>query len=294
MASVTTIALLSKKESISTQLFSRYWRDIHGVLAARIPGFESYVQFHLGTGVRNLPLPKDVMSTASSRTRFHGIAEVTFADEAARDGLASSKVAALIQQDERNLFQTSLLHNLAAGASRTYIERSRKSSVPGEGKSESLFMLLGRRPGVVDDLTPLIEQSLLPALSRNPCVSKLRIHVLESGDPRLWSTPEVNNGPNAATAFDVVIQIEGAGTLETLETLRQAFETATRQGLFQAIGKVQLYRTAACHVMVKDGLPTQLGLRGLDALQTITAANAENQLQQAVLRCLYGTDAAPL
>jgi hypothetical protein len=294
MASVTTIALLSKKEGMSTHLFSRYWRDIHGVLAARIPGFDAYVQFHLGTGVRNLPLPKDVASATAASTRFHGIAEVTFANEKARAGLASSEVAALIQQDERNLFKTSLLYNLAAGASRTYIERSRKHLLPGDGKSESLFMLLGRRPGFVGDLIPLIEQSLLPALTRNPCVSKLRIHALASGDPQAWNTPDVDNGPNAATAFDAVIQIEGAGTLETLETLRQAFETANRQGLFQAVGKVQLYRTAACHVMVKDGLPTQLGLRGLDALQTIIGANAENQLQQAVLRCLYGTDAAPL
>ncbi|QGZ31178.1 EthD domain-containing protein [Stutzerimonas stutzeri] len=295
MASVTTIALLSKKENMSTQLFSRYWRDIHGVLAARIPGFESYVQFHLGTSVRNLPLPKDVVSTASSRTRFHGIAEVTFADEVARAGLASSEVAALIQQDERNLFKTSLLYNLAAGASRTYIERSRKGpGVSGDGKSESLFMLLGRRSGFGGDLTPLIEQSLLPALSRNPCVSKLRIHALASGDPHLWSTPDVDNQQSTANAFDAVIQIEGIGTLETLETLRQACETASRQGLFEAVGKLQLYRTAACHPMVRDKLPTQLGLRGLDALQTIVAAGADNQLQEAILRCLYGTDAAPL
>ena len=45
--------------------------------------------------------------------------------------------------------------------------------------------------------------------------------------------------------------------------------------------------------MVRDKLPTQLGLRGLDALQTIVAAGADNQLQEAILRCLYGTDAAP-
>lgn len=294
MASVTTIALLSKKDSMSSQLFSRYWRDIHGVLAARIPGFESYVQFHLGPSLRNLALPKDVVSTTSSRTRFHGIAEVTFTDEAARAGLASSQVAALIQRDERNLFKTSLLYNLAPGASRTYIERSQKIPANGNAKSESLFMLLGRRAGFAYELTPLIEQSLLPALSRNNCVSKLRIHTLVSGNPHLWNTPEVDNQQSAADAIEVVIQIDSAGTLQTMETLRQACETASRQRLFEAVGKMQLYRTAACHAMVQSNLPTHVGLRGLDALQTIIAAGADNQLQEDILRCLYGTDAAPL
>ena len=43
--SVSTIALLQRKDGLSDSLFSRYWRDVHGVLAARIPGFWSYTHF---------------------------------------------------------------------------------------------------------------------------------------------------------------------------------------------------------------------------------------------------------
>jgi hypothetical protein len=47
MVGVTTIALLERKPSLSRPLFTRYWRDVHGVMAARIPGFESYTQYHV-------------------------------------------------------------------------------------------------------------------------------------------------------------------------------------------------------------------------------------------------------
>lgn len=295
MESVTTIALLTKKEGMSTSLFSRYWRDVHGVLAARIPGFESYVQFHLGKIVHNLlSLPDNVSSSIPAGSRFHGIAEVAFRNERDRSGLVASDVAALIQEDEQNVFKTSLLYNLTHAASRTYIDTTHADDGRTADGQEpvSLFMLLGRRPGYTgEDLIAVVEQTLVPALSRYGSVLKLRMHGLASGDPRLWNTTGVDNEQTPATSFDAVIQIVGSKPYEILECLKTACSTVSTR-LFEVAGKVHAYQVDASYVMVRGGRPTHLGLRGRDVMQTIDAAGARNQREDAVLRCVYGASVA--
>ncbi len=282
MKAVTTIALLSKKQSISTRLFSKYWRDVHGILAARIPGFDSYTQYHLGPAIRHMPLPKHVASAIPAHQRFHGIAEVTFADATERAGLASSTVAAMIQNDEQNVFKTSLLYNLEPGASRTYLEK------PASENASSYFMLLGRSAQAsANALIAATEQHLIPALTQQPGISRVRMHRLSSGDPSLWSTAGVENQLTPDTAFDAVIQITGDGAPGTLAEIQDA-RASTPAEFFHSIGKLHLYQAKARHVMVEHGRPTHLGLRGLDALQTIIAAGASNQLEDALVHSIYG------
>ena len=47
------------------------------------------------------------------------------------------------------------------------------------------------------------------------------------------------------------------------------------------------------HVMVANGKPTPIGLRGLDAVKTIEEAGADNQLSDEVVRAVYGISASP-
>src|SRR5690606_33398816 len=101
MTAVTTVALLRRKDGMAADLFSKYWRDVHGMLATRIPSFRSYVQYHLASGQANASL--------------HGLAVVDFDGAEQRGGLASSEVAGLNRADEINLFQSRLVYNLPAG-----------------------------------------------------------------------------------------------------------------------------------------------------------------------------------
>ncbi|WP_296257836.1 MULTISPECIES: EthD domain-containing protein [unclassified Pseudomonas] len=283
MTPVTTLALLSKKNDLSARLFFRYWRDVHGVLAARIPGFETYTQFHLGAVVRNLALPNHVSRSWPVAARFHGLAEVGFLSPAAREGLINSKVAALIQADERNLFKTSLLYNLEPGASRSYHSR------PASAGSVGFVMLLGLRTGHNPrELIDTVERWLIPALSADPVIHGLHMHVLSSGDPSQWRTAGVDNQQSTATTFEAVLRIEGLDSQLTLDSIKGACALGHPHD-YEALGRLHLYRIDDRHVMVENGQPTHLGLRGLDALQTITLAGADLQLQRAVTRTLYGT-----
>ncbi|HJV86895.1 MAG TPA: EthD domain-containing protein [Noviherbaspirillum sp.] len=292
---VSTIALLIRKDGISPSLFSRYWRDVHGVLAARIPGFESYLQFHLDepmgdveTDLKNTGVP------ISQSVRFDGVAEVLFNKEQDRAGLATSAVAALIQEDERNVFQTSLLYNLAPGASRTHVDRLGQDgkSAAERPDTASVFLLIGRRAGHAGEETAsAIEQILLPMLSDHAAILKLRSHVLISGDPLWWSPAGVQHTHTPDATFDVVVQIVCPDQRRLKACLTEVF-SAVGASLFQRIGNIQVCPVRAAYRMVDGGRPTQLGLRGLDVMQTIDALDANNQRQDAVLNCIYGVSAA--
>lgn len=125
MAGVSTIALLERKTSISRDLFSRCWRDVHGIMAARIPGFDSFIQHHV------MPM-SEVGST--NPEPFEGIAVVTYTSEANRQGLIESDITPHIQPDEQNVFRRALLYNLGEGERRDLFEPS------GEGGTGRLFV----------------------------------------------------------------------------------------------------------------------------------------------------------
>ena len=95
MGGVSTVALIERRPDISRSLFSRYWRDVHGVMAARIPGFNFYTQHHV------TPVDPDTEP-------FEGIAIVTYRSADDRAGLIHSEVTQHIHRDEQNVFRRAL------------------------------------------------------------------------------------------------------------------------------------------------------------------------------------------
>lgn len=295
MNSVSTIALLTKKDDISTELFGAYWRDVHGILAARIPGFDSYVQFHLGPSLqKSLELPKGISTAVSKNARFHGIAEVTFKSEADRNGLGRSVAAAHIQSDEQYVFKTSLLYNLKPGSSTTYASRlaDEPDAQPQMSDNRMAFLLLARRKGVSpEELIYLLKNSLIKDLAGEAHIGKLQLHELTSGDPSQWQTPGVENALKAGNSFDAVLQLTVQDQDKAIDMMNKVLARMPN-GFFNALGRVHAYQIRGRYQMVKDGRPTHLGLRGLDMLRTIEAARAVNQLSAPVVQTIYGISPA--
>src|SRR3546814_13347860 len=97
MGGVTTGALIERRPDISRSLFTRYWRDVHGVLAARIPGFDRYTQHHVS--------PLDPAAEP-----FEGIAIVTYRTEEDRAGLIHREVTPHIHRAEQNAIRRPALY----------------------------------------------------------------------------------------------------------------------------------------------------------------------------------------
>lgn len=243
MAGVSTIALIERKPSISRDLFTRYWRDVHGVMAARIPGFDRYTQHHV--------TPVD-----SSTEPFEGVAIVTYRSEDDRAGLIYSEVTQHIHRDEQNVFRRALLYNLGEGSDRVV---KGCDDAPGQ----AMFLVLEQGDAV---------EPVLAAFGDSPIY--LAVYDLNGGDPSGWNQTDTSG--RIFTALIHGIWPDHAMAVAAAKTISAA-----------------AYLLDASHVMVDGGWPTPVGLRGLDAVNTIHEAGADNQLARDVVRAIYGTVAAP-
>lgn len=89
---VKLIYCISKLPHLSVDEFQAYWRDVHGPIAARIPGLRRYVQCHVVPAVYG----------GAATPSYDGAAELWFDDmDALRAAMRSPEVRAAID-DERN------------------------------------------------------------------------------------------------------------------------------------------------------------------------------------------------
>lgn len=242
MVGVTTVALIERRPDITRSLFTRYWRDVHGVMAVRIPGFDSYTQHHV-TPIDSLIEP------------FEGIAIVTYLTEDDRAGLINSEVTQHIHRDEQNVFRRALLYNLGEGDD-VVVAGSR------DMEGQAMFVVV-----------PVGEDAASIIAGLRESAAYLATYDLTGGDPSGW-----NRTDTSGRTFGLLIH--------GIWPDRGAATTAAR-------GLPSAYLLDESHVMVDAGRPTPVGLRGLDAVNTIREAGADNQLAPDVVRAIYGAIAAP-
>lgn len=161
MVGVTTVALIERRPDITRSLFTRYWRDVHGVMAARIPGFDTYTQHHV--------TPLD-----PSAEPFEGIAIVTYANEADRAGLINSDVTQHIHRDEQNVFRRALLYNLGEGDD-AIVTGSR------DADGQTMFVVIPNG----EDPTQIIDHLSETAIY-------LATYNLLGGDPSGWNKTDIS------------------------------------------------------------------------------------------------------
>jgi len=252
VAGLRTVALIERKTDITRDLFSRYWRDVHGVMAARIPGFARYTQYHV--------TPEKWRSQGKN---FEGIALVAFATEEDRGGLGNSAVTRHIHRDEQNVFRRALLYNLAEGA---FVGSGDAAS--RTGLTEVFYVApYGCDPENLHDTL------------KNAGCAYCDVYDLRSGDPAAWNETDVND------SGDTFVALLHAGWSHPHAA------DATEP---EIDGHIGIYRVNDVHVMVENGFPTAVGLRGLDAVRTIMEAGAENQLAAEVVGDIYGRGLAPV
>ncbi len=93
---VKAIYLIRRKPGMSPADFHRYWREVHGAIAARIPGMRRYVQCH----------------AFQDAADYDGAAEAWFDDmDAVRAAVASAEYAAARADEARfiDLDRTTLI-----------------------------------------------------------------------------------------------------------------------------------------------------------------------------------------
>ena len=94
---VKLIYCITRKPGMSVEEFQRYWREVHGPIAARIPGLRRYVQCHVVPAIYR-----------GERTpAYDGAAELWYDDMAAWERARRSPEVRAAVEDERNFIDHS-------------------------------------------------------------------------------------------------------------------------------------------------------------------------------------------
>ena len=90
---IIRMGLLRRRPDISPEEFGRYWREVHGPLAAHLPGLRRYEQ--------NLVTDRSQLAIDHARGGWDldGVSHLTFDDRAAMDAAATSAEMAPIRPD---------------------------------------------------------------------------------------------------------------------------------------------------------------------------------------------------
>lgn len=89
---VVNLAFLTRKAGLPVDEFQAYWRDVHGPIAASIPGLRRYVQSHTRRSIYD----------AGGTPAWDGVALAWFDDTDAMRAAATSEAFARTRADEAN------------------------------------------------------------------------------------------------------------------------------------------------------------------------------------------------
>lgn len=132
---IVRMGLLTRKPGVTTEQFRRHWRELHGPLAARMPGLRRYHQNHV------VDSPQSSVGHARGDWRLDGISELWFDDAAAMRTAIASDAYRAVAADEPNCM---------VGTKVIVAEQNLAVPVPpgAAGPSVKRMAILTRAPGV--------------------------------------------------------------------------------------------------------------------------------------------------
>jgi hypothetical protein len=257
-----------------------YWRDIHGTLAARIPGFYQYRQLHLAVPRLDLPVTAGIDATAPTEP-VDGVAQMMFLTSDDLQTFGSHPfVTEHIFNDERNLVRRNATMPSAPGTARTLVDVTGESTPQGVPAHDT-YAIMFQQAVDVDrrDFHSHIAETAAQ-WSTQSGVLRLRYTPLEPYDETGWQSPGVRHdwAPDEQYQAWLEIVVTGESALASLHRLDPA-----------VVRNAHVYPVREKYTIVYDGRPTDVGLRGWPAVQTIGQAGATNQQAPPLLRALYGS-----
>lgn len=288
VAPLANLGVLYFRRDLDPETAAVYWRDVHGPLAARIAGFEQYWQHRLGPPALDLwPALDGVDQRPAPDEAPQGIAETTIASEADRRTLADDPAAALLYDDERNVFWRTLLHATADGDSRTLLDRLSDAAPDGPQPHRTYLVLLRRRSGMSPEAFRDAVAPLAAAAAASPHLLKVRLHLFQPFDPSGWDTPGVSQATPPGGGYDALLEVAFADGLAERRFFESDAYRAVEPTLADALRTLHVYPRRAVFTLLYGGAPTLVGLRGYPAARAIRETGAVNQASGPVLDLLY-------
>ena len=284
--------LLWKRKGISLELFDDYWRDVHGPVCARLPGQHQYWQFHLAHNEGGLwPEISGINYTTPAEDQFDGIAELTFETEADRQ--TWFQAAAILMDDEHNLFSKAIGYNTSPGNSVTYVDGIETGDPNGNVGILKFHVMVKKADGVsVDTFRSYLKETFAPTVAASDSVLKLRLHLFEEVDSTRPDAAGVAHSEPAEKSYQAAFEIAFANNLE-MEMFFASSEYATAvKEQAKYVSKLFPFPERDPYTFVYESQMTLAGQRSSTVADLITRIGATNQLKEDIVSLMLNQNLA--
>jgi hypothetical protein len=265
-----------------------YWRDVHGIMFARVPGLWQYRQLRLAANRADLwPASHDISFDVPAVAQPQGLPHGLFLSEADLAAFGNNPIAReTIPNDAHNFIGRigAQLSPLRSG--RTLVDRinSRAMQGPPPVPTFALCFVPRAGPASAETFHRYLTQQLARQWSELPGVLRLRVEPLPPYDRSAMASPGVpHQWPSDETYLGwIELAVRNEGMVGDL------LEGVAVDELAEQVGAIHTYPVREIYTIISAGRPTEVGLRGYPAVQTIIAAGADVQRSEETLNLLFG------
>ncbi|MBE9044528.1 EthD domain-containing protein [Pleurocapsales cyanobacterium LEGE 10410] len=286
---VAFYVLLWKRKGISLETFDNYWRDVHGPVCARLPCQYQYWQFHLEYNQGGLwPSLEGIECNLPPEDQFDGIAELTFASEADRQTWFSA--AAILMNDEHNIFSKAIGYNTSPGNSKTYVDRIEIGDPNGKLNVLKFHLMVKKADGVsVDAFRQYMTDSFAASVIQSDSVLKFRLHLFEEIDNSRPDAAGVSHFESLERQYQAAVEIAFSNPLEMEKFFASNEYAAAAKNQVKYVKQISTFAERAAYTFVYEGNMTLAGQRSSTVANLITRVGAVNQLQEDIVALMGGS-----
>lgn len=279
---------LWKRKGITLELFDNYWRDVHGPVCARLPGQHQYWQFHVahpegGT----FPQVEGVTQNLDEEDQFDGIAELSF--KSPEDRQTWFQAAAILMDDEHNIFSQAIGYNSSPGNSVTYIDGIPNATPNGKVGVEKFHVLVRKADGVtVEEFRQYLKETFAPTIIKNPHLLKFRLHLFDEVDNTRPDAVGVSHHEDPEKQYQAAFEIAFTTRLDLEYFFASAEYKVAIEDQSKYVKHISPFPERMAYAFVYDSKMTLAGQRSSTVAELITNIGAVNQLQDDVVELIVG------
>lgn len=274
--------LLWKRKDITLEMFDDYWCDVHGPVASRLPDQHQYWQFHVAHNKGNIwPALDGIEYSCSDSDQFDGIAELTFST--VTDRQTWFKSAAILMDDERNVFSKAIGYTTSPGNSQTYLDVIPVSTPNGKTGILKFHVMLRKADNVsMEAFHEYMRDSFAPAIIKSDLVLKFRMHLFEGVDNSRPDAPGVIHLEPSEKQYQAAFEIAFYNTLDMVRFFGSAEYNSTVKSQPKYIKQMNTFQERSVYTFIYDNQMTLAGQRGSTVAELITNIGAVNQIKEDV------------
>jgi len=279
---------LWKRRGLSLELFDDYWRDVHGPVCARLPGQFQYWQFHVAHNDGGIwPTIDGINYTTPEDDQFDGIAELSF--KSIDDRNTWFQAAAILMDDEHNIFRKAIGYNTNPDNSKTYLDTLVKPDPNGsEHPIVKLYVLVRKQDAVsVADFRQYLVDRFAPSIVKSESLAKFRLHLFEEVDNSRPPAAGVDHGEAVEKNYQAAFELAFANKLDLERFFVSPEYTSTTADQPKYLKQISTFPERTAYTFVYDGKITLAGQRASSVAQLIADIGATNQLQPDVEKLMF-------